>query len=138
MLMSIKFPPKMVGIHAYAESTSKFMGVTSTPKYKCTFGCLNSHSFVDDIVNEYNDVDSGFEDDGEMEEDMNSHGALTQDSTKNNLEKPLFIVYEWYLGFDFTMTTFGRHTLKCNIPIFVSFLAYNIICSLLHCVQSVC
>lgn len=87
MLMSIKTsekawsPPRMVEIPTYVESVAKVLAVTPTPKPRRRSRCLHSHLFANDIAIEFNDVERDTAEGEGMEEDMDSHGASSQDST---------------------------------------------------------
>lgn len=74
MLMSIKSPPMMVEILAYAESVAKVMAATSTPI--CKSRCLSIHPFVDDVAIKCNDVERHSMDGEGVEEDMDSHDGF--------------------------------------------------------------
>ena len=65
----------------YVNIVAKVMASTPMPIPQCKSTCLNSHSFVDDIAKKCNEVDRGSEEGERMEDNMNSCGALTQNST---------------------------------------------------------
>lgn len=78
MLNSFKCAPRLVAFLAHAESATQLMMVTSTLKRCHISRCLHSHSFVDGIGIEYNDVDRGSEDDEVMQDNMDNARASMQ------------------------------------------------------------
>lgn len=83
MLMSIKSPPRMVGIPTCVESVAKVMAELTMPKPQCKSRRLNGHPFVDNIAQECNEVHRVSEECERLEDDMDSHGASTQDSLQS-------------------------------------------------------